>query len=321
MATADGSVIASNGGNATTFDAATGVATGQLPSFPQFQSWVGNSYNSGPVEQLFAPGPNAAATFAAFQGGNASANGTAIQQVQTNQPQGVEKQLPDSGPVISNINLIDIHTDKSPDYIFQHYLRTFDGLTRNPNDTPVKNSIQYFTNSPLNAGYSGPDVVNVTDLNQVIDVHLRGFTGLLQRPFSILTERFDATNHVISVVTVKGHPLSGWRYWRVYSGQQSNEVIIETAAYDGPGPGMKNFSGYFIAQGTVSRAWRELLDYLQKQQDLNAAPMGIPVFDLAGQGPVSVVKLRNGLWDMNRTYRDYVLYNVCLASPGAASCF
>jgi len=156
---------------------------------------------------------------------------------------------------------------------------------------------------------------------QVIVVTIRGFGGVLQHPFSVMTERFDPINHIISVVSLKGDPLSGWRYWRVYSGQNTNEVIIETAANDGPGPGLINFAGYFVAQGTVSRAWRELLDYLQKQPDLNAVPMGLPVFDLAGQGPVSVVKLRNGLWDTNGTYRDDVLYNVCLASPGAASCF
>ena len=67
---------------------------------------------------------------------------------------------------------------------------------------------------------------------------------------SVMTERFDAANHTISAVTLAGHPLAGWRYWRVYS-IGTNDVVIETGAYDQPGPGLKNYAGYFVTRKTA----------------------------------------------------------------------
>lgn len=291
----------------------TGAGTIGNSGGSQFRfSWEGswNAYSNGSFAGVSGSQVPVAGTFWALGGGNHSGNGMAVEQVLTNQPQGVVKQLSASGPVVGNINLIDIHTTQSPDYIFQTYLQTYAGLTRNPNDNPIKNSVQYFSNSPLNPGYTSPDIIDVTAPNQVLTITLRRIPGVLQDPFSVMTERVDTVNHVISVVTLQGHPLAGWRYWTVYS-VGANEVIIETGAYDGPGPGLKNFVGYFLAQGTVSRGWRELLEYLQKQPDLNAVPMGLPVFNLAGRGPVSIGVLRQGLWDNNGIYTNYILNNVC----------
>jgi hypothetical protein len=42
-----------------------------------------------------------------------------------------------------------------------------------------------------------------------------------------MSERVDTTNNVISVVTLQGHPLAGWRYWRVYS-IGTNDLVVET---------------------------------------------------------------------------------------------
>jgi hypothetical protein len=89
IATADGSIIGDvggvyNNGNqyvpgpGSTFDASTGLATGQLPSFPT-QSWVGNEYQLGSVALVNASAFSYLPTFAAIFGGNNSTNGTAIQ--------------------------------------------------------------------------------------------------------------------------------------------------------------------------------------------------------------------------------------------------
>jgi hypothetical protein len=161
--------------------------------------------------------------------------------------------------------------------------------------------------------------INVTTTNLVLTVNLRGFAGVLQDPFSTISERADAVNDVVSVATLQAHPLAGWRYWRVYS-VAPNDVVIETGAYDDPGPGLKNFLGYFIGQATISRAWREYMDYLLSRPDLAAVPMGYPVFNLAGQGPVSISKLRDGFWDKAGAYTDYILGNVCQAPRGYLRC-
>ena len=91
MATADGGIIASIAdffdpgsgtyipGPASTFDA-SGAATGQLPIFPS-QSWTGNGYQPGSVEQVAFSPIDLVTTFFAQAGGNASANGTAIRPI------------------------------------------------------------------------------------------------------------------------------------------------------------------------------------------------------------------------------------------------
>jgi hypothetical protein len=49
--------------------------------------------------------------------------------------------------------------------------------------------------------------LNVTGSGQQINIVLEGLSGVLQTPFSVLTERFDAVSHVISAVTSQRHPL------------------------------------------------------------------------------------------------------------------
>ena len=80
IATADGGVIAqSYSGQSVTFDA-NGNATGQLGSFLT-QSWMGNAYRLGSVEQVSAPVMDVdGASFWPQVGGNPSGMGTAILQ-------------------------------------------------------------------------------------------------------------------------------------------------------------------------------------------------------------------------------------------------
>jgi len=89
-----------------------------------------------------------------------------------------------------------------------------------------------------------------------------------QGPFSIQTERVDSTADTVSAVTLKGHPLAGWRYWRAFS-VGPNDVVIETGTVDEPGPGFKNYAGYYIFNGTVLKGWQLFLQYIQ--QGLGAA--------------------------------------------------
>jgi hypothetical protein len=286
-------------------------------------SWQGawNAILNGAASGYSLPPELIAGSSYAMLGGSQSANGMAVDQVLTIQPQGSAKQLPDTGPFFGNINMVEFRTDKTPDYIFQNYLQTFAAAARNPGDAqPFRNNEFFFTNSPNNPGYTNPDAINVTGSNQVLDITLRGIARLGQGAFSVMTERFDPVNHVISTVTLQGHPLAGWRYWRVYS-VGTNDVVIETGAYDAPGPGTANFVGYFLGQDTISKSWLEFLEYMRSQPDLNASPGTLPMIDVGGQGTlVPVQNLLNGIWDTSGFYRDYILNNVCLAPPGALTC-
>lgn len=118
-------------------------------------------------------------------------------------------------------------------------------------------------------------------------------------------------------MTLQGHPLAGWRYWRVYS-IGTNDVVIETGAYDQPGPGIKNYAGYYIAKfdESISGGWQQYLQFIQEQ--LNA-PQGTNL-----NGTLGGIKLRQydwpdgpllqGYWDYAGDFTSYILNNVCQSS-------
>ena len=141
---------------------------------------------------------------------------------------------------------------------------------------------------------------------------MEGIASLGQGPFSVLTERFDSVNHVISVVTLKGHPLAGWRYWQAYS-IGTNDVVIETGAYDQPGPGLKNYLGYYLAPRTILQGWQQYLQFIQN--DLHVA-QGSNLRGTLGGRQINTYRfdpnaLLEGYWDYFGDYTNYFLNNVC----------
>jgi hypothetical protein len=276
--------------------------------------------NSGALSQVAAPNTNYATSFAAFQGGNASGVATAIKWTMGNwSPLNLLKQLPNPRftqcflvpppllPTCGNVNAIELLTTRSPDSIFQSFVQTFLGASNN------NNSLMNFT-----GGLSFSNPVNVTGPNQILTITLPGFPIT---PFAVMTERFDPVAHVISAVTLLGHPLAGWRYWHVYS-IGTNDVVIETGAYDQPGAGLipgqiaVNWAGYYIFQGTVKKSW---MKYLQFIKAAIGAPQGSHLNNSLGgisfrtfppwNGPVL-----NGYWDYFGDFTNYILNNVCQAT-------
>ncbi len=324
IATQDGGVIAQSG---TTYDqsgSATGLSNLNANVSP---GWLGNvlgtaySLNSGALFSVAAPNTNYATTFAAFVGGNASGQGTAIDWIMSKwSPTNLLKQLPDvvvpacwPGPIIApfgflptcgNINAIELLTTQSPDSIFQNFIQTFAPVTRPGLNQPSPNSVMTFA-----GGLSFSNPVNVTGPGQILTITLKGFPSL---PFAVMTERFDPLAHIISVVTLKGHPLAGWRYWRVYS-IGTNDVVIETGGYDQPGPGFAFYAGYYIFQGTVKKGW---MQYLQNIQSRLVAPQGSHLNNSLGgislrSFPSGSGPLLNGYWDYFGDFTNYILNNVC----------
>ena len=335
IATSDNGVIGASG---TTYDQ-NGNITGQTVTLTpnpsqssggQWPGWManltGSSYSAASgVAMALASAPITYATnFASLPGGNSSTQGTAIQQVQTNQAQGYSKQLPDLGlpifctpngtlggidsiplpltPTCGNINAIELLTSKSPAYIFQNYLQTFAPVA-DVHTAKQHNSVMYFDNP------ADPQAaIHVTSPGQVLQITLEGFSSHLHKPFFVMTERVDTTNNVISVVTLQGHPLAGWRYWRVYS-IGTNDVVVETGGYDQPGPGLKNFAGYYIAKGDISSGWQQFIQYIQAQ--LNA-PQGSSLNGSLGGIKLSPYSsLLQGYWDYSGAFTNYILNNVC----------
>ena len=344
LAADGGGVIGQSG---ITYDQ-NGNATGQSSlSATVSPGWFGNilgtaySAPSGAVELIAALSVHYAPTFAAFVGGSASRNGTAIMQVMSSQAQTGLKQLPanldtplaycyplpDGLPIVpptcGNVNAIELLTSATPDFIFQNFIQTFAPVTIPPGQLKSPNSIQTFT------GPGGSNAINVTGAGQVISIRVSnwwGGFGLNQNPFQVMTERVDPANHVISVVTLAGHPLAGWRYWRVYS-IGTNDVVIETGAYDQPGPGRGNYAGYFLGPIVIRNAWRQYVQYFQTTLNV---PQGTHLRNSLGPPPDPPIPLRsyplfaviplngplvNGYWDYFGDFTNYILKNVCVNLP------
>jgi hypothetical protein len=313
IATADGGVIGASG---ITYDS-QGRSTGQTVDAGG-NGWMGNllfASSSGVLSQTDKT-PSYATTFAALPLGNQSQQGTAIQQVITKQPPSGQKQLPNLNlgevcwsainigslvtPTCGNINAIELLTNQSPDSIFTTYMQKFLPVTG------TNNSVMTFT------GPGGAQNINVTGPGQTLTIALNGWKSSLQKPFQVLTERFDPTNHVISAVTLQGHPLAGWRYWRVYS-IGTNDVVVETGAYDQPGPGILNYAGYYVAKGDLQRGWQQYLQFIQSRlhaaqgSKLGNTLGGITLRTYSGANPT----LAEGYWDYAGDFTNYILNNVC----------
>ena len=331
IATVDGGVIGTSG---ITYDT-NGNATGQSPtsSGGQVPGWLGSvfgttySLNSGALFDLAAPNTNYASSFTAFLGGNPSGGGTAIEWVMSKwTPTNLLKQLPNITvpacyplslvpvmlpvgllPTCGNINAIELLTTQSPDFIFQNFIQTFAPVTAVAPNQTSPNSVMTFA-----GGLSFSNSVNVTAPGQILTIKLKVFPFT---PFAVVTERVDPVARVISAVTLLGHPLAGWRYWRVYS-IGTNDVVIETGAYDQPAPVTIAYAGYYIYQGTVKKSWMQYLQYIKTQL---AAPQGSHLNNSLGgislrSFPPNNGPLLSGYWDYFGDFTNYILNNVCQAT-------
>jgi hypothetical protein len=342
IATVGGGVIGTNAstGQTVTFDK-NGSQTGQTVTLApnptqysggQWPGWLGNAFGSsysiasGEATLVSSALIPYEPSYAALLGGNNSVQGTAIQQVQT-KAQGPAKQLPDLNtptfcppylaaggtlliaPTCGNLNAIELLTDKSPDYIFEKYIQTY---------LPVSKTGAINNNSVMIIDTPEGGRPVVSGVGQTLRISLVSkLSSWLQEPFYIMTERFDPASHTISVVTLEGHPLAGWRYWRVYS-IGTNDVVIETGAYDQPGYKPLQYAGYYVAEGTIHKGWQEYMQFIQN--DLRAA-QGSHLGNALGG--ISLRKypwesqtqtLLGGYMDYLGDFTNYILNNVCQAS-------
>jgi leucyl-tRNA synthetase len=134
----------------------------------------------------------------------------------------------------------------------------------------------------------------------------------IQGPFSVQTERFDTTADTISVVTLTGHPLAGWRYWRVFQ-VGTNDLVIESGAVDTYAGGKLqhplNYLGYYVAKGDQVKVWEDDLRYILRDLQANGDSTAV-------QGTKPQYNVVKGAWDPNPQVpsQSYILNNVCQAT-------
>jgi hypothetical protein len=113
----------------------------------------------------------------------------------------------------------------------------------------------------------------------------------------VKVKAIDATSNTLSVVTLVGHPLRGRRYFRVFS-IGPNDIVIETGAVDEPGPGTKNYIGYYLGKNLQTKFWQEDLEYIQKT--IGATRTSIHGYNFV-----------QGIWHYNK---NYIWNKICVAS-------
>jgi hypothetical protein len=207
----------------------------------------------------------------------------------------------------SNYNSIEIITAQSLDQVFSRFLQTYDGIKR-PNNTvvtvtagtPVTGPGQSITFEMLGKiGLLGSlPLANCGDSGTIVSCPVQG-------PFSVQTERFDSAAHTISAVTLQGHPIAGWRYWRVFSAGTTNDIVVETGAVDTHAPGPVNWAGYYALQGVQIESWRQYMQYILTTLKT--------IDPSAHQGSTPKYNLVNGEWNQSPS-QAYILNNVCQAS-------
>ena len=163
-------------------------------------------------------------------------------------------------PPNSNYNAIELMTTATGDDVFDRYIKTFAGVT--------------------NGTYASVQGPPVTTVGQTLTFTLTApGVGVFQGPFSVTVTCLDAASHTIAVETGADHPLSGWRYWRVFQ-RAPGRLVVETGAVDGPSPGLKNFAGFWFDRmytQNMTGIWREYLDYIRVQ--LGATQVSEPPYD------------------------------------------
>lgn len=104
----------------------------------------------------------------------------------------------------------------------------------------------------------------VTGVGERIGWDMPFFTDVGQADFYVESVKFaDNANgtgpgdHFFAVETLKGHPLRGWRFWRVY--QAENDIVVETGAVDEPNGAVGRLKAQAGGNDAIMRLWEGLL--------------------------------------------------------------
>jgi RHS repeat-associated protein len=115
---------------------------------------------------------------------------------------------------IVDYNAVEITgSELSADEFFEGFVRTFDGVNAS--------NVATVSGAPV----SSAGQVLTFDINSPI-------FSIGQQPFDVRVVRYDPGERTISAVTLGGHPLRGWRYWRVIQLGDPHHFAVETGAVD-----------------------------------------------------------------------------------------
>ena len=223
-------------------------------------------YASGsPVDRVDPSGNDDLVTLAAVAGIGLTVEALSFLAIRGTITQGDAEQPPDASATSTNESSIEIYgSHLSADDFFSTFMSSFEGVS--------DGDIASVTGAPV----SGEGQKLTFTLRATSAIGVLSFIG--QAPFSVATKRYDSREHSIAVVTLQGHPLRGYRYWRVFSpDDQPGHLVVETGALDEPGPGPLDAIKFVVGQSQQLGIWNE---YLQDALRVSGGHEGFdPGFD------------------------------------------
>jgi RHS repeat-associated protein len=143
----------------------------------------------------------------------------------------------------TNYHMTDLfHSSKTRDEMFE-WMKSFEGA-----NTSIARPI----------GFAAGE-------GSILRWELKNGGWIFQQSFRVKVKNFKKEEGLLSVVTLGGHPLSGYRYWRVYEYGGPSDLRIETGAIDNPAPGFfsNSYSSsalkLYLGGGFVMQLWTEYM--------------------------------------------------------------
>jgi RHS repeat-associated protein len=162
----------------------------------------------------------------------------------------------------ANLNSIEL-SGVTADLVFSKYITSFAGINKGEG-------------AVLSVDINGNPTGSVSQVGDVLKFSFKDLTRLVQPSFSVVVKRFSPEDHTISVVTLQGHPLAGYRYFRVFELDRPDHVIVETGAVDRAAMGLKNELGFHFGAGTQLKNWEQYLQFIAVDSKATVGSGGAP---------------------------------------------
>jgi hypothetical protein len=104
--------------------------------------------------------------------------------------------------------------------------------------------------------YGAPSNPKVGDM---FSFDMPGFVAEVgQADFDVRINKFSSQSRFMSVVTQEGHPLRGWRFWRVT--EDGGDIVVETGAVDEANGRVARLKSKLVSRDIVFPPWAEMLE-------------------------------------------------------------
>ncbi len=175
--------------------------------------------------------------------------------------------IPGSSTVLSYVRRGTVFYDSSkpqlPDLNSPHLVANYHSILIKNASANLDTIFTELTQMNVDGASASP--VPVTGVGQNIKWRITSGPGFFgQDSFYVSTTKFQnhsgqdgPTDHFFAVVTMGGHPLRGWRFWRVY--KTGDGIVVETGAVDEPNGPINRIKANAGGNDAILQLWMSLL--------------------------------------------------------------